>query len=407
MSVESILDKSAAGRELTSEEGAALFADFPAYQKMYRDFYDHPLFEGYWKQRGFYTAGYFKEMKDVPTIFVSGWYDFFLQGVLEDYLALSKSQKTAQRLLIGPWPHGIGTGECGDAAFGPGTIEDQGLLIADWFDHWMGRSAGFGHLGSDPVRIFRMGGGDGTRTERHKLNHGGEWSGASRWPLPGARPAKYYLQGDGTLDPSTPPDSSPSRFEFDPQHPVPTIGGSAQIPGTPSCVQDQVCLPRIPGCKDALPLNLRADVLSYSTALLERAVDVTGEIEAHLWISSDAPDTDFTAKLIDVYPNGYAFILADGELRARYREAFEASQLLRPGAVYPIAIRLGATSNLFGVGHRIRLDISSSNFPKFLPNPNTGGAMGDWGRPRKARNAVYHDPKHASYVVLPTVVDAR
>lgn len=380
-----------------------IFNEFPAYKKVYEDFYSHPLFDGYWKQRGFYTAGYFREMKDVPMLFVSGWYDFFLEGVLQDFAALSRMQKTEKKLMVGPWPHGIGTGECGDASFGGDTAEDQGALIADWFDHWMGRSTGFGRIGSDPVRIFRMGGGDGSRTGRGKLNHGGEWLAASAWPPSGVHPAKYYIHDNGVLGPDLPKNDAPSSFEFDPQNPVPTIGGRAQVAGTPTCVQDQVCSPRIPGCKDSLPLNRRADVLSYSTPPLARPVEVTGSIQARLWVSSDAPDTDFTAKLMDVYPSGYAVILADGELRARYRDGFDAARLLKPQAVYAITIRLGSTSNLFATGHRIRLDISSSNFPKFEPNPNTGEANGAWTRQVKAHNAVYHDAKNASYVELPTM----
>lgn len=378
-----------------------LFDAFPAYKKVYQDFYDHPLFDNYWKQRGFYTAGYFAEMKDVPTLFVSGWYDFFLPGVLEDFRALAKSQKTEKRLVVGPWPHGIGAADCGDATFGAENAEDQGALVADWFDHWTGRSSGFGQIGSDAVRIFRMGGGDGARNSRRKLNHGGEWIAAASWPPAGIRNTRYYLQSDGALGIKTPANGQPSRFEYDPQNPVPTIGGSAQIPGTPTCVKDQVCDPRIPGCKDSLPLDKRPDVLSFSSTALDHAIDVIGEIEAHLWISSDAPDTDFTAKLMDVYPNGYAMILADGVLRARYREGFETAHFLKPGAVYPITVRLGATSNRFAAGHRIRLDVSSSNFPKIEPNPNTGEPIGAWTRQVKAHNAVYHDSKNASYLELP------
>lgn len=380
-----------------------VFNDFPEAKKVYLDFYNHPLFDSYWKQRGFYTAGFFQEMKDVPMLFVSGWYDFFLDGVLEDFVALSKIQKTQKKLMVGPWPHGIGKEVCGDASFGPGTTEDQGALVADWFDYWMGKATGFKLISAETVQIFRMGGGGGERPAHGKLEAGGEWLTASTWPLNNAHPTKYYLHGDGALASAPAPSSDPSRYEYDPQNPVPTIGGRPEVAGTPVCAQDQVCSLRIPGCKDSLPLNRRADVLSYSTEPLKSQVEVTGRIQAGLWISSDAPDTDFTAKLIDVYPSGYALILADGEIRARYRNGFEKAEMMKPGTVYPITIELGSTSNLFAAGHRIRVDISSSNFPKAEPNPNTGEDIGSWTLQTKAHNAVYHDPKRPSYIELPLI----
>lgn len=168
-----------------------------------------------------------------------------------------------------------------------------------------------------------------------------------------------------------------------------------------ACVQNQVCSPGIPGCSDSSPLNQRGDVLSFTTAPLKSPIDVTGKIRATLWVSSDAVDTDFTAKLIDVYPNGYALIVADGQIRMRYREGFARAKMMKSGAVYQAVIDLGSTSNLFAAGHRIRLDISSSNYPQFEPNPNTGEPSGLWTRRVKARNVVYHDRRHASYLELP------
>jgi putative CocE/NonD family hydrolase len=173
---------------------------------------------------------------------------------------------------------------------------------------------------------------------------------------------------------------------------VPTIGGRYGAGAvTPGCAQDQVCSPKILGCTDTKPLNSRADVLSFSTPPLPAPVEVTGNIRAKYWVSSDAPDTDFTAKLIDVYPNGYALILADGQLRAKYRKSFEKAEPMKAGVVYEVAIDLGQTSNLFGKGHRIRLDVSSSNFPRIEPHP------------LKARNSVYHDARRPSYIELPVI----
>jgi len=271
-----------------------------------------------------------------------------------------------------------------------------------WFDHWL-KGKPLREFTGDPVRLFRMGGADGSRTTAGRFHHGGEWTTTTAWPPPDARPVRYFIQNGGVLATSAASSAEARHYVFDPDNPVPSIGGRYANGGTPGCAQDQVCNPKIPGCKDSLPLNQRADVLSYSTPPLEAPLTVTGKLRARLWISSDAPDTDFTAKLIDVYPNGYALILADGQIRARYRSGFERAQMLEPGRVYPVDIDLASTSNLFAAGHRIRLDISSSNYPKFDPNPNTGEAAGRWTRRVKARNSVWHGGARASYVELPVV----
>jgi putative CocE/NonD family hydrolase len=328
-------------------------------------------------------------MKDVPTYFLTGWYDYFSAGVLEDFTALVRLQKTSKKLLVGPWPHGTGRATCGDAFYGDTAAVDQNALALDWFDHWLkGRDLRL--VGPEPVRLFRMGGGAGSRIDG-KLMHGGQWRTASTWPAREAQPSKYYIHSAGALNPEAAKKEAPSIFVYDPEHPVPTVGG--RYPNTQSnvCAQDQG------------PANKRADVLSFSTAPLESAVDVTGNVRSTIWIASDAVDTDFTAKLMDVYPNGYALILANGRIRARYREGFEAPKLMKPGTVYKVTIDLGSTSNLFQPGHRIRLDISSSNYPEFESNPNTGEPAGAWTRRVKARNTVYHDAQRSSYVELPLV----
>jgi putative CocE/NonD family hydrolase len=167
------------------------------------------------------------------------------------------------------------------------------------------------------------------------------------------------------------------------------------------CPQDQVCSPKVLGCRDDSPLNKRLDVLSSTSPPLEENVDVTGMVRATLWIASDAVDTDFTAKLIDVYPDGTALHITDGQMRARYRNQHTKPELLEPGKVYQVVINLGSVSNLFVKGHRIRLDISSSNFPKFEPNPNTAEPAGKWTKRVKANNTVYMGGRQASYVELP------
>jgi uncharacterized protein len=367
----------------------ALFDDFPFHKKMYQDFYDHPSLDSYWKQKGFYTAGNYREMKDVPVYFLTGWYDYFGAGVLEDFTALARLQTTPKKLMVGPWPHGTGGSICGDAFYGAPAQVDQNALALDWFDHWLkGRELRV--IGPEPVRLFRMGGGDGTR-EKSKLMHGGQWRTASSWPPRDSQSARFYMHSDGALKTKTPARSAPSSFVYDPQNPVPSRGGRYPHGQADTCAQDQG------------PANARADVLSFSTAPLSSAMEVTGKVRSTLWIASDAVDTDFTAKLMDVYPGGYALILANGRLRTRYREGFDAPKLMKPGSVYKVTIDLGSTSNLFQPGHRIRLDISSSSFPEFEPNPNTGEPAGDWTRRVKARNAVYHEASRPSHVDLPLI----
>jgi putative CocE/NonD family hydrolase len=386
---------------------AESFQKFPAYRRMYEDFYSHPDFDQYWRQTAFHIAGHYRRMKDVPVFFISGWYDSFVEGVLENYAALSRLHKSAQKLWVGPWPHAIGGATCGDAAFGAQAAVREDELALDWFDRWL-KGRGFRVIGAEPVRIFRMGGGDGGRTFEGKLNHGGEWLALDTWPPPAARPARYYLRDSGSLSPTAPGREEPSSLAFDPERPVPTIGGRYGLPPwTPSGPQDQRCSPKIFGCEGSAPLKERDDVLSFSTAPLQGPVDVIGKVSATLWISSDAVDTDFAAKLTDVYPDGYALILADGQLRARYRTSFERPELMKPGKTCRLAVDLGSVANRFAVGHRIRVDVSSSNYPKFEPNPNTGEPPDRWTRRVKTRNTVYHHAGRASYVELPIMVATK
>jgi putative CocE/NonD family hydrolase len=211
--------------------------------------------------------------------------------------------------------------------------------------------------------------------------------------------------------PDPPQPAEHSRYTFDPRDPVPTTGGgiSAANQVMPPGAYDQRGEARFYGCRDTLPLSARNDVLVFQTSPLAEATEVTGPITVQLWASCSALDTDFTAKLIDVhphsadYPAGFAQNLSDSIVRARYRNDREQAELLEPGRVYAFEIVLYPTSNLFGAGHRIRLDVSSSNFPRFDVNPNTGGPLGRERRFVLAENAVYHDPQHPSYVALPII----
>jgi uncharacterized protein len=389
---------------LHPEKRAEAFRDFPEHLRMFRDYYGNPEDNAYWKQRGFYTAGYTREMKDVPTMFVSGWFDYFIEGTIRTYVETAAIHKQPKKLMLGPWPHGVGGKTCGQADFGEAAGVKVNELAIAWFDHWLQGKALEG-IGPEPVHIFRMGGGDGSRktaSEATLVGHGGTWQTLPAWPPPDAKPTRFFISNTSELTRQAPQEAESKTYVFDPDNPVPTIGGRySNGPGSPMCPQDQVCSLKILGCRDAAPLNERPDVVSSTSAPLESDVDVTGVVHATLWISSDAVDTDFTAKLIDVYPDGTALHIADGQIRARYRNQHAKPELLEPGKIYKVVINLGSVSNMFAKGHRIRLDITSSNFPKFEPNSNTAEPAGKWRRRVKANNTVYMGGRSASYVELP------
>ena len=254
-----------------------------------------------------------------------------------------------------------------------------------------------------------MGGGTGRDDDDGRMRHGGEWRFLSDWPTPGATQTSLYLHADGSLSEQMPGASEPTDYVFDPRNPVPTIGGQINSGDNlvPSGPYDQRCGPEWFGCDDSLPLAARDDVLVFQTPPLEEDVEVSGPITVKLWVSSSAKDTDFTAKLLDVhppnadYPWGYAMNLADRIVRGRYRNSLERAEPMTPGEVAEVTIDLLGTGNRFKKGHRIRLDISSSNFPFFDVNPNTGNALGRSFTMEIATNRIYHDREHPSHVVLP------
>jgi hypothetical protein len=249
-----------------------------------------------------------------------------------------------------------------------------------WFDRWLKNSPL--PEKAPPVRIFVMG-----------IN---QWRDEEEWPLARARGVKYYLGPVGQLGNKPDPHSTPDTFVYDPRNPVPTMGGAV------------CCDPRrFPwGPLDQRPVEKRSDVLVYSTQPLASAIEVTGPVKVVLHVASNTLDTDFTAKLVDVFPDGVARNLTDGILRMRYRDSLETPKPMTPGDVYKVTIDAGVTSNVFLAGHRIRVEISSSNFPRFDRNPNTGGAVADAKDARKARQTVYHEQERYSYALLPVVPSA-
>ena len=402
-------------------EGATILRRLPSYERWAIDLLTHGDYDDYWKQRGYAPSEYYQEHADVPTLYLGGWYDSYARNTCESFMALSEMKKSPQRLLMGPWTHGgYEVPFSGDIHFGTEAHINYLDLKLAWFDHNL-KSLYTEVADWEPVRFFTMGTGDGrpsilgapgTKADfPGPTNHGGYWRSASDWPLPGTSFTPYYLNGNGFLSPEMPQNGlfPASAFTFDPNDAVPTIGGgiSAAAPIMEPGAYDQRGRPDFFGCKDTLPLSSRGDVLTFQTPPLQESVEVTGPIEMHLWASSSAVDTDFTAKLIDVfppgddYPEGLAINITDSIIRARYRNGWERPELMTPGEPYEFVFQLYPTSNIFQRGHSIRLDISSSNWPRFDVNPNTGGPLGLERTYQVAQQSVYHDAECPSRIILP------
>jgi hypothetical protein len=383
----------------------------PDYEAWLVEAMRHGEHDEYWASMGSSVVDHVAAFQDVPAYHVTGWYDSWGTQVANmNYVQLAKTKKH-QRLIVGPWTHG-GQGQSfsGIAEFGPDAALDMNAFRQRWFDRWLKGEAN-GVDREPPVRLFIMGGGDARKTPDGRLFVGGRWRDEREWPLARAVPTSYYLHGDGRLATDLPGDTPPTRYQFDPRHPVPTIGGNVSSEGVlmPRGAQDQRCTPDHWLCTDSLPLSARSDVLVFQTPPLERDLEVTGRLVVTLWASSDGPDTDFTAKLVDVYPpshdfpNGVDLNVGDSIVRARYRGFAKAATMLEPGKAVELTIEMYPTALVFKQGHRIRVDISSSNFPRFDVNPNTGEPLGQQRQWRVATNAVYHDPQHPSRIVLPVV----
>lgn len=355
--------------------------------------------------------------KDMPVYLVGGWYDSWAGNTAANFIALSKTLKSDVYLIMGPWIHGMqNKSSHGQVDFGDdAAIPDQLAWRKEWFDHWMkgidnsvGKSAPF----ASKVRIFVMGTGDGGRTKDGLLKHGGSWRDEKEWPLARSKLTPFYLHADGLLSDVKPKNVAGSTsYDFDPKNPVPTLGGN--ISSGDGIMQqgawDQRGGEKFWNWPKPIPLSARSDVLVFQTPQLAEDTEVTGEIEVKLWASSSAVDTDFTAKFIDVYPpsadwpHGFDLNLTDGIVRARFRDSLQEEKLMQPGKVYPFTIKLYPTSNVFKKGHRIRVDISSSNFPRFDVNPNTGEPLQQHRRTVIATNKIYLGAEHPSRIVLPFV----
>jgi putative CocE/NonD family hydrolase len=352
----------------------------------YFEMLDHPSYDRFWAPFDIEAR---HNRISAPAFHLTGWYDTLLTGTLRNFTGLRSRAATptarrGQRLIVGPWTHARPTMKStriGDVDYGPHAGFSAQDAFEEWFDHWLHGQSSVVSTAA-PVRIFVMG--------------ENKWRDEQDWPLARAVSTSFYLHsggranslnGDGRLS-TVAPDTEPAdRFVYDPWNPVPTgaIGGYSRIPS------------------DQRPAEERNDVLVYTTAPLEREIEVTGPLSVTVWIASSARDTDFTAKLVDVHPDGTARAINDGILRARYRASTSEPTLLTPNQPTEITIDVGATSNVFLAGHRIRLDISSSNFPRFDRNPNTGGTFGEETALLRATQTVFHDSEHPSRLVLPVI----
>lgn len=356
----------------------------------FHDWLSHERDDAYWAQ--WRVSDHYSQMT-VMGLHAGGWHDLFLKGSIKNYTGLRQQAATAearagQRLLVGPWAH-AGTspaGKIGDVVFGKDAVLDNTNTTLKWFDYSL-KGIKNEFASGAPVRLFIMG--------------ANVWRDEQEFPLARTRYTKYYLHsskgangiaGDGSLSVALPGVEKQDQFTYDPQNPVPTIGGRLCCGGA---------IP--PGPADQRANETRPDVLVFSTPVLTEDTEVTGYVSVELYASTSAVDTDFTALLVDVDESGYARFLTDGIVRARYRESTKEASAITPEKIYKYTIDLWATANVFKAGHRIRLYISSSNFPRFNRNMNTGEDISNASKFVRATQTIYHDREHSSALILPVI----
>jgi putative CocE/NonD family hydrolase len=401
-------------RSLPLRPGTTPLRFAPDYENWLIEAMGHGAHDGFWRDHGSSVVDHIPEYLDVPVYHVTGWYDSWsLQVANLNFVALTKSKRSLQRLIVGPWIHSSERlSYAGEAQFTPDAELELGSFQRRWFDHWL-KGADNGVDREPPVRIYVMGGGDAHRTPEGRLFVGGHWRDEREWPLARARYTPYFLHRGGSLSTDGPAAEAPTTYLFDPRNPVPSLGGNVSSQGKLMFqgAADQRDRTDFWLTSDTKPLSARNDILVYRTPPLAGDVEVTGPLVVRLWAASSARDTDFTVKLVDVYPPnadypaGVDLNIADGIVRARYRNNLDHEELLVPGRPYEFEIEMYPTSLVFGKGHRIRLDVSSSNFPRFDVNPNTGEPMNDNRRWQTAENTIYTDADHPSELVLPVVTD--
>ncbi|MEM7030696.1 MAG: CocE/NonD family hydrolase [Chloroflexota bacterium] len=355
----------------------------------WKDWVQHPAYDDYWAAVD--ISHKWSEIT-APAFYIGGWYDLWAIDIFENFVNHSAKggTETARqcKLIVGPWTHAISQSpKVGDIDFGVQSVLDIGTEELKWLDYWL-RDVDNGLIDEAPIRLFIMG-----------IN---QWRNEYEWPLARTAWQKWYLhskgnantlRGDGTLSPIASADEPVDQFIYDPDHPVQTVGGN-------NC-----CAPNIVpwGPYDQRSVEMRSDVLCFTSAPLAEDMEVTGPIKLVLYAATDGLDTDWTAKLSDVSPSGYAKNLCDGIIRGRFRASVCEEILLEPNQVYEYEIEVGVTGNVFRKGHRIRLDISSSNFPRFDRNLNTGNPLGQDAEIRVAQQTVHHSTTYPSHLVLPII----
>ena len=409
----------------------------PEYEEWVFDIMETAGTDDLWREPGLNFEAHYDESADVPTVYAGAWYDSYAKATCDNFEAFSARKESDQYLVMGPWTHGWeayplpswSKTHAGELEFGPESTYAYKELRLRFFDHYL---KGEDTWSDQPtVQYWRMGTGDGRRTGEGRVFHGGEWTTADDWPLPGTEFTKYYAHADGTLSTDEPAAAeSSTTYRFDPTDPVPTIGGNCSsyyafeqcedplveyplserrfVNITGSGGFDQRTRPDTFGTSPPYgPLERRNDVLVFRTPPLEAAVEIAGPIRVRVYGSTDAADTDFTAKLIDEYPpsekfpEGFAANLSDSICRARYRGYRTDPDPVEPGEVYEFYMEPYPTANVFKPGHSIRLDVSSSNFPRYDVNRNTGESLYGGRDYAVARNTVHHAREHPTHVELP------
>jgi len=409
-------------RDMPWTPGNSPLSAAPEFERYLFEQWRAGTFSDYWRQPGLYAEGYYDKFPDVPTMIVGSWYDPYVRTCLTNFQELSGRHSSPTQLVMGPWTHGNRSATwSGDVDFGAhatldGNIaDDYRQLRLAWFRRWLADDDSLSSLRT--VSYFQMGGGSGRRTDDGRLDHGGQWRTSDSWPPKNTKDYCLYLHLDGSLREQ--PCDAPGcmQYRYDPNDPVPTIGG-ALTSGEPVMqggAFDQVeteAVFKYRGAATGLPLARRRDVLVFKTEVLQHPVAVTGAVTIDLFVGSNCPDTDFTAKLIDVYPpsadypDGYAMNITDGIFRMRYREGWDREVRMKEGEIYSIRLEPFATANIFQAGHRLRVDISSSNYPHFDINPNTGAPEGHASEFRIARNRLHVGPQYRSAIRFAVSVDS-
>jgi uncharacterized protein len=368
---------------------ASLFEGSPDHRAAYEKFYRHPTFDEYWRRPGFWPGGFADRMKNVPVLLVSGWYDTFAEPTLRLFGALSARRAASVHVVMGPWPHAYGKRECGNALFpDDATLDERSLQLA-WFDRWL-RDAGRQPMNT-PVRYFVMGGGSGHTAGQ--LQPGGLWKESKSWPPPGAQQSVLYLDDKGGLARSAPAATGSFSYDFDPADPTPVVGGRYRN----ACIVDV----------DSSALRDRKDFVRFSTAPLDAALEIAGPLSVELNVRTSARDADFIVRLVDVWPDGYAAPVAEGQIRLSRRGPGHRREQVRPGADYMVTLDLGVTALLVPAGHKLRLDLTSAAFPALEPNVGTGEDEWSATTQVKARQTVVTGGRRPSRLVLSVVPATR